>query len=130
MTGKWEKLDSYLQQCANQNVWDFNIGVGAALSTLHKGDLPAFRDSIRNLRRGIVKTLASTSVTSLQSCHYDILQLHALAELEIIAGSGGAEHGISPDFAGSLDRRLNILGGYSTDKQYLLGLRRACMELS
>jgi len=30
----------------------------------------------------------------------------------------------------NLDRRLDIIGAYTSDKQYLLGLRRAAMSLS
>jgi serine/threonine-protein kinase ATR len=30
----------------------------------------------------------------------------------------------------NLDRRLDIIGAYTSDKQYLLGLRRATMSLS
>jgi serine/threonine-protein kinase ATR len=71
-----------------------------------------------------------TSTTSLQTCHDSLFQLHALTEVEAIVD---ASLQTSPSTAGILDtlnRRLDVLGVYITEKQYLLGLRRAAMELS
>ena len=129
ITGKWEKLDNYLCLCKEQNTGDFNVGVGRALSALRKGDRAIFGDNIRDLRLDVAKSLTISSVSSLQSCHDSVLRLHALEEMELLSGTGDRGSTYS-DVQGSLARRLDVLGGCLPDKQYLLGLRRALMELS
>lgn len=89
-----------------------------------------FGKIVNRLRLNVAKALNANSVTSLQSCHDSIFKLHALTEVERIADckSEGAD---SPSVVwDALNRRLDVLGGYITDKQYLLGLRRAIMELA
>lgn len=130
ITGKWEKLNGYLSLCNTQSTGDFNIGIGLALNALRQKDRVAFEDIVNELRLGVGKSLTANSVSSLQSCHESILKLHALAEVESIAGVGVDGRATHSDVCGSLNRRLDILGGYLPDKQYLLGLRRASMELS
>ncbi|KAL2807609.1 hypothetical protein BJX63DRAFT_436875 [Aspergillus granulosus] len=133
MIGKWEKMHSYLELCAQKNTADFSIGVGLALDAFRRGQRRQFGDIINGLRLSVSKSLTTNSVTSLQSCHDSILKLHALTEIESVALVGtdackGPEE--RADLRESLDRRLDVLGGYISDKQYLLGLRRAAMELT
>jgi serine/threonine-protein kinase ATR len=97
---------------------------------LHEGNNLAFKEIINDLRLTVAKSLTTNSVTSLQSCHDSILKLHALAEVESIACSGNDEGHSRSRTRGVLASRLDILGGYISDKQYLLGLRRAIMELT
>lgn len=137
ITGRWDKLQGYLGLCATQMSSDFNVGIGSALHILRQrkeseGDVfavksAAFAEIINGLRLSIVKSLTANSVTSLQSCHDDMLRLHALADVESIASVGA---GGSPVDSATLRRRLDVVGGYIADKQYLLGLRRAAMELA
>jgi serine/threonine-protein kinase ATR len=130
MTGKWSKLDQYLQMCSQENTGDFNVGIGSCLNALRHGDKIAFQDILDRLRQTTAKTLTVNSVTSLQSCHDSLLQLHALAEVEAIANAGLEGHPSRSRILDVLDRRLDVLGVYIPEKQYLLGLRRAAMELS
>jgi serine/threonine-protein kinase ATR len=118
-----------LDLCAKQGARDFNAGMGSALDTLRQNDAEKFIEIINGLRLNVAKSLTANSVASLQSCHDDMLQLHALADVESIANHGAVGSHPSPDLLGALDRRLDVLGGYLADKQYLLGLRRAAMEL-
>lgn len=130
ITSRWDKLKSYLVLCAREGAGDFNVGIGSALSTLWQRNPAAFTETINELRLAVAKSLTTNSVASLQSCHEDMLRLHALADVESIANAGtGIRHSCS-DFLRALDRRLDVLGGYLADKQFLLGLRRAAMELS
>ncbi|KAJ0422527.1 hypothetical protein BJY00DRAFT_69114 [Aspergillus carlsbadensis] len=133
MTGKWEKMHNYLELCAQKNTADFNIGVGLALDAFRRGQRRQFRDIIDGLRLSVSKSLTTNSVTSLQSCHDSMLKLHALTEIESVA-LAGLDPCKNPEgrsnLRESLDRRLDVLGGYISDKQYLLGLRRAAMELT
>jgi serine/threonine-protein kinase ATR len=104
--------------------------MGSALDTLRQRKAEKFTEIINCLRLNVAKSLTANSVASLQSCHDDMLRLHALADVESIANAGTAGSNPSPDLLGALGRRLDVLGGYLADKQYLLGLRRAAMELA
>ncbi|KAJ5622049.1 hypothetical protein N7528_005281 [Penicillium herquei] len=139
ITGRWSKLKGYLELCAEQGTGDFNVGIGSALHSLRERhenndsevqqDPGAFAKVIDELRLNVAKSLTANSVASLQSCHDDMLRLHALADVEAIAHAG-AGNSSYPDLPAALKRRLDVLGGYIADKQYLLGIRRAAMELA
>ncbi|KAL2832369.1 hypothetical protein BDW59DRAFT_104134 [Aspergillus cavernicola] len=134
MTGKWEKMHSYLELCAQKSTADFNIGIGLALDAFRRSQKQQFDGIIDGLRLSVARSLTTNSVTSLQSCHDSMLKLHALTEIETVTLVEDACKSKNPetrsDLRDSLDQRLDVLGGYLTDKQYLLGLRRAAMELT
>ncbi|KAN0073288.1 hypothetical protein V8E54_008508 [Elaphomyces granulatus] len=130
VTGKWDKLAHYIEICSKQNTEDFNVGVGSALHVLRQGKISTFKEIINDLRQNIAKSFTANSVASLQSCHSSILQLHALAEIDSIAEASIEGSGSHSSVLETLDRRLDVLGGYLSEKQYVLGLRRAAMELS
>ncbi|PYH47273.1 protein kinase MEC1 [Aspergillus saccharolyticus JOP 1030-1] len=132
ITGNWDRLHTYLQ-LSSQDTPDFDIGVGLAFDAFRCGDERKFGQLLKGLRLNVAKSLTANSVTSLQSCHASVLRLHALCEIELIVNTRHESH-IEPrgpaKVRAILDRRLEILGGYVSDKQYLLGLRRALMELT
>ncbi|KAL4803894.1 hypothetical protein BDV18DRAFT_166188 [Aspergillus unguis] len=132
MTGKWGKMHDYLELCAQKTTADFNIGIGLALDAFRRGEQQQFSEVIDGLRLSVARSLTANSATSLQSCHDGMLKLHALTEIESVALTGDAcgNPDLRSDLRQSLDRRLDVLGGYLSDKQYLLGLRRAAMELT
>lgn len=130
MTGRWDKLEGYLSLCARQGNGDFNVGIGSALNALRQSQGEKFAGIINQLRLHVARALTANSVGSLQSCHDDMLKLHALADVESIALAGTEKSYSHPDLLHALDQRLDVLGGYVADKQYLLGLRRAAMELA
>ncbi|PYH97770.1 hypothetical protein BO71DRAFT_346316, partial [Aspergillus ellipticus CBS 707.79] len=133
ITGNWQKLHEYLKLSSQQGTEDFNIKIGLALDAFRHGYSIAFGDHINALRLSVAKSLTANSVASLQSCHDSILKLHALHEVECLARTRFEDDRNSGSPSGLLDvlnRRLAILGGYISDKQYLLGLRRATMELT
>lgn len=65
-----------------------------------------------------------------------MLKLHVLAELEMIAGTDldSHRHEAAETNRGrvleTLNNRLEVLGAYLNDKQYILGIRRAAMQIS
>jgi serine/threonine-protein kinase ATR len=130
ISGKWERLDRYLDMCSKENIGDFNIGIGMALRALRKGNREIFQKTIDELRHKVANSLSVNAVSSLQSCHDALLQLHALAEVEVIVNSGVENAGDYGGVTQNLDRRLDVMGVYISENQYLLGLRRAAMELS
>jgi serine/threonine-protein kinase ATR len=125
---RWDKLEGYLVLCAKQGAEEFNVGIGSALDALRQKQDESFTDKINELRLNVARSLTTNSVASLQACHDDMLRLHALSEVESIAKAQSGQS--RPALLAALDRRLDVLGGYLSDKQYLLGLRRATMELA
>lgn len=132
ITSRWDKLQGYLELCEKSGTGEFNVGMGNALNTLHQNntEAEAFTNIVNGLRLQVAKSLNANSVASLQSCHDDMLRLHALTDIESIANAETNSPGSYQDLLKGLDRRLDVLGGYLADKQYLLGLRRATMELA
>ncbi|KAL4888524.1 UVSB PI-3 kinase [Aspergillus ambiguus] len=131
ITGNWKKLHDYLQLLPHRDTGDFNTGIGSALEAYRNGNEKQLGDILNCLRLSVAKSLTANAVNSLQSCHDSMLKLHALTEIESIVGfrSDQTNNGLS-ELHDALNRRLDVLGGHISDKQYLLGLRRATMELT
>jgi serine/threonine-protein kinase ATR len=130
ITSKWDLLEKYLAMQPDHAGGDFNIGVGSALNALKKGKSKLFKRTIGDLRRIVAKGLTSGSVISFQASHDSVMKLHVLAEIELLADTRTTEDADRMAVFGILDRRLEMLGGGISDKMYLLGVRRAAMELS
>ena len=130
MTAKWEKLKRYLDGYTGTLSTDFNISLGQAFLALHLKDVDRFKDIIGQLRVAASGTLSTSNTASLQGCHETMLKLHVLTEVEMI--SGIAQEGAQDrnTVLRLLDRRLEVVGAFLSDKQYLLGIRRATMQLS
>ena len=128
MTSKWDKLRTYIAS-GGSKLGDFHIGLGMALSILAQGDQSGCLKILEDLGQVTVAGLTTTSIASLQSCHETLLRLHVISDLKFLCTPrlGWDDHLVVRT---NLERRLNILGVYVADKQYLLGLRRAVMELS
>ena len=108
---------------------DFNIGIGRALLALSEENRSRFSSALDQLRLNTVRGLSTTNITSLQGCHDSLLKFHALAELEMIGGAEEMHISKKSSLLSLLDQRLDVLGPFVSDKQYLLGLRRAAMQL-
>jgi serine/threonine-protein kinase ATR len=129
VTGKWEKLRKYLESPETLNA-GFNVGLGQAFLALHLKKIDKFDEIIGQLRAAATGNLSTSNTASLQACHETMLRLHVLTEVEMISGT--TEEGIHDRNAilRLLDRRLEVVGAFLSDKQYLLGIRRATMQLS
>ncbi len=123
-------LDKYTSLAPSGNGEDFNISVGRSLLALHKKDTTLFTLSINSLREQIARSMSTAATSSLGACHDNMLKLHVLTELEMIAGTENNPPVECGQILESLNRRLEVIGAYLNDKQYLLGIRRAAMELS
>lgn len=129
VTAKWAKLQHYLDSVPGNFGADFNTGIGRALLALSDRDYDRFTTTLDQLRRLNASSLSATNTMSLQICHGAMLRFHAISEVEAISG-------VLPDelekstLLSSLDKRLDVLGAFISDKQYLLGIRRATMQLS
>jgi serine/threonine-protein kinase ATR len=131
--GKWEQLERLLGSSPapeKLTLLDFNVGVGRALLALRRKDSTNFTTIIADLRAALAAELSPSTTASIQACHDHLVKLHALYELEAV--SGMATTGIKDRevILENLDRRLDLIGAYTSDKQYLLAVRRATMTLS
>jgi serine/threonine-protein kinase ATR len=131
--GKWEQLERLLgtfNGVDSNSFIDFNIGVGQALLALRQNETAKFQRIIGQLRELVAKSLTPSTTTSVQASHEHLVKLHALYEIEAVSGIGTEATVEREVILENLDRRLDILGAYTSDKQYLLGIRRAVMTLS
>jgi serine/threonine-protein kinase ATR len=124
MTGKWGALAGFLRSEVGTKSTDFNVGIGKAIVALNRGEEQDFSQIITSLRENVVQGLSMSSTASLAAAHPFTLKLHALYELDQMATWGDDA---DDSLMESLNRRLDIVGAFTDDKQYLLGLRRAVM---
>ena len=110
---------------------DFNIGVGKVfmeeMSDGHDQNTPKI---LRELRLSIAKTLSPAATTSLQACHDQMLKLHSLYEIDMLTRRQQLNLAERTALHTSLSHRLDIVGSYLPDKQYLLAIRRAVMDIN
>ena len=123
---RWNKLDEYVEQAGGIK-GDFTIGIAKYLQALRDGSVQQTQDLSNDLYRTTVGGLTTTSILSFQACHDTLLRLHAVTEVRDIRN---AKQDDLITTLSNLERRLDVLGVYVSEKQYLLGLRRAVMELS
>lgn len=128
-TWRWDVLRESLITSSDNIGGDFNVNVSRALVTLHDGDHDKFERTISALREHVAGSLSATATSSWASCHEIMVKLHVLTELQMIAKPRD-DNNERQQLIESLDRRLEVVGSYSSDKQYILGLRRAAMALS
>lgn len=130
VTGKWDKLAKLLSHTTDTVARDFNVGIGSAMLALKDNDSVRFTNILHGLRQSTAGSLTPTTTASLQACHDAMLKLHVLAEVEAMSGARFIQENGRPMSMGTLNQRLNVLGAFLSDKQYLLGIRRAVMQLS
>jgi serine/threonine-protein kinase ATR len=128
-TGRWPVLEKYTAMVPKGIAEDFNVSIGRALLALHAKDTNGFTSTIQSLRKQISSSLSIATTPSIGACHDILFKCHVLTELEVIAGTTN-QSVERPDVLESLNRRLEVLGAYLNDKQSLLGIRRAAMQLS
>lgn len=131
--GKWAHLERTLGSSSipqGTTLLDFNVGIGHALLSLRRKNGSEFKNIVASLRDALAAGLSPSATASLQACHDHLVKLHALYEIEAISGMDPTKPSDRDVILENLDRRLDIIGAYTSDKQYLLGLRRAAMSLS
>ncbi len=129
VTGKWQVLEDKTHT-TDSNAQEFDVAIGRALLALRKQDQKEFVSIISTLRDAAIRTLSPSTTSSIQTCHEPLLRLHILYEIEAISGMSSIHKKDRAVILESLNRRLDVLGSYLPDKQYLLGIRRAAMEAS
>ncbi|KAH8885781.1 hypothetical protein GQ53DRAFT_797114 [Thozetella sp. PMI_491] len=119
-TGRWRTLEKYLNLYnAGDITEEFNLGISQSLLCLERGDLDSFRECVQLTRDKVASSMSHSATSSLRVAHDALLKCHALGDLEMIAYAK----------CDGDERRVEVLGAYVGDKQYLLGIRRAAMQL-
>ncbi|PNS15892.1 hypothetical protein CAC42_7998 [Sphaceloma murrayae] len=111
----------------------FNVSLGRILLDVAKGNIQESTSSIVKLRNSVTRSISSANAASLSSCHTQMLQLHVLEEVEQVQELR-KQPSLSPlnisNLSTSLDKRLAVLGTSMTDKQFVLGVRRAVLKVT
>jgi serine/threonine-protein kinase ATR len=127
-TNRWKTLEHYLRLYNSGDVSEvFNLGIGQALLCLKEHNFVSFQEQVRMLRDKVAGSMTYAATSSLKSCHDLLLRCHVLSDLEMIVQVDLQSE--RQPLLTTLSRRLEVLGPYAGDKQYLLGVRRAAMEL-
>jgi len=131
-TNRWTALEKYNSLVNDESRDDFNVRLGQALLALHhgQGETGKFCSIIGAIRTDIARSLSAPTTASIAVSHDVLLKLHVLTEIELVAGVGNRGNIDRGEILSLLNRRINVLGSYFNDKQYLLGIRRAVMKLS
>lgn len=130
VTSNWEALDKYLGMSNESTECTYDIRMGRALSELRKNNIEAFKMGIDGAREAVAGMMVESSTSSIRQCHHLLVQLHALSELQIIGEELHRPEIDSKGLAQEFESRLNLMGTYSNDKQYILSVRRAALQLT
>lgn len=127
-TSRWDSLAKFIVRYQGDPFQDFNMSVATLFnSLLQKNSTDTFQNTVQGMQDKIASSMTASATASLNAAHDLLLKCHLLTDLEAIAATGG-EHERQRTMA-LLDGRLEMIGGRFADKQYLLGVRRAAMEL-
>lgn len=130
-TGRWSSLSKFTARFRGDIIQDFNVSLATIFDNLHNNrDSNESLSLIRTMREKISSAMNTSATASLQACHDHLLKCHILTDLEIIFQGKNADEAAHRKTIALLDRRLEVIGAYVDDKQYLLGIRRAAMQLA
>lgn len=122
-------MKKFIAKYQGDRTENFNVSIAQALLYLQQRSTKEFNDEMRSLRDRVNSSMNFSTTSSLQACHEPMLKCHVLTDLELIAGINHDGSHQPQEILKTLNRRLEILGSYVNDKQYVLGIRRAAMEL-
>ncbi|RYP81209.1 hypothetical protein DL769_002101 [Monosporascus sp. CRB-8-3] len=128
-TGRWQTMRKFISKYQGDHTENFNMSIAQALLYLQQGWTKSFVEEMKILRERVASSMTFSATSSLQTCHEPLLKCHVLTDLELIAGINNDETQHLQETLKSLNRRLEVLGSYVNDKQYVLGIRRAAMEI-
>ncbi|KAI5464134.1 hypothetical protein BGZ63DRAFT_349688 [Mariannaea sp. PMI_226] len=131
VTGRWPSLAQFTKRFHGNAIQDFNVSLAAIFDDLYSKRYSSDAiGTIRDMREKISSAMNASTTSSLQACHDHLLKCHILTDLEIILKGRDGDAAAHRKTMTLLDRRLELIGAYVGDKQYILGIRRAAMELA
>lgn len=130
-TGRWERLAKYLDLAKSSDAAfvDFDVAIGDVFRDLQRGQVNNLLPAINSIRERIAASMGLAETASLQACHDIMLRCHVLADLELVISAQASEGQENRKLMSTLERRLSVLGSHVEDKQYLLSIQRAAIEL-
>lgn len=131
VTGRWESLEKFTNRFQGSKLHDFNMSIAYLFDSLRAGrGTEHYAEILREIRESVSSSLNASATTSLRTAHEQLLRSHVLTDIEMIITAGHHSETEHRKLLSLLDNRLNMIGAYSNDKQYLLGVRRAAMMLT
>ncbi|KAA8902478.1 hypothetical protein FN846DRAFT_780587 [Sphaerosporella brunnea] len=130
VSGNWDALEKYLKKSNEHTDSTYDVRVGYALSELRRKNFEGFLKKVDSAREIVAHTMTESVTGSIRQCHHFLVQLHALSELQSVSE---VLHEGDVDMTAlnkTFESRLNLMGTYSVDKQYILSVRRAALQLS
>jgi serine/threonine-protein kinase ATR len=118
--GMMTRLQSVNAECTS----DFNVGVAKILRSAAEANQESLTTILRDVRKSVARSMTDARTSSIQASHEDLKKLHVLYEIEALSSDIILR---AEDPTAALDRRLSVIGSYVSDKQYVLGIRRAVM---
>ena len=128
ITGKFDLLATFVGQNNTTDRSSFSVDLGRILLELSSQESTTTTELLDHLRQSTARSLSRSNTSSLQNCHESMLKFHALADLEAIHNHSQSTNPNKSALFMSLNKRINVLGPFNADKQYLLGIRRAAMQ--
>ncbi|KAH6604197.1 hypothetical protein Trco_007643 [Trichoderma cornu-damae] len=130
VTGRWESLDKFINRFQGNVVQDFNMSLGVLFESLYRNAATeTFAETARMMKENIALSMTSSTTASLQAAHEVMLKCHVLTDLEIIIGTKTESDEERMKSISLLEGRCEVIGAYFNDRQYVLGIQRAAMQL-
>lgn len=130
VTGRWENLDRFISRFQGNVLQDFNMSLGVLLEAVYKGAAKeTFIETAKMMKENIALSMTSSTTASLQAAHDIMLKCHVLTDLEIIIGTKPENDEERMKTMSLLEGRCEVIGAYFSDRQYVLGIQRAAMQL-
>lgn len=130
VTGRWESLEKFINRFQGNVLQDFNMSLGVLFESLYKSaPTQTFSETAKMMKENIALSMTSSTTTSLQAAHDIMLKCHVLTDLEIIIGAKAESDEDRMKIMSLLEGRCEIIGAYFNDRQYVLGIQRAAMQL-
>lgn len=131
VTSRWESLSKFTTRFNGNMAQDFNISIAVLFDSLRKGDgKEAIQSTLQQIRENIASSMNESATASLQAAHDQLLRCQVLTDLELIIDANPRSEDDRRNIMALLNGRLEVIGAYFNDKQYLLGIRRAALELT
>ena len=126
MTSKWQKMKEYVLACESTDP-DYFTELSRFFDAIQKSDEPSAMSLLHDLVQHTTSRLDASSTISIHSARDTILKLTSISEVRsVIAANAQDRH----ERLSILNKRLNVIGSYDHDKQFILGIRRAAMGLN
>jgi serine/threonine-protein kinase ATR len=129
-TNRWDALEKYLSPLPVEVGGDFNVNLGRLLLSVKNQDMRHLTENANQLKEHIARSLSEDTTSTLGGCRDAMLKFQILDEIQMIGSQDKAFAHPRPKIMENLDRRLEVIGAYQNDKQYVLGIRRAAMQLT